>query len=169
MLFNVLILTCLSPKKYHGERQVRIRVSNNSDEEVFLLFDIDSPEKQRELGIEGTVCDVLIFYTSQKKKVLCLVELKGGDVRHAIEQLINTRKQLRRSLDDLNQSVICRPELQKINWKACIRFSGGAPQDIKTLSKELDKVFGRGNWSIERYKPGNARDANEDLSDFIRT
>lgn len=68
MLFNVLILTCLSPKKHHGERQVRIRVSNNSDEEIFLLFNIDSPEKQRELGIEGTVCDVLIFYTSQKRR-----------------------------------------------------------------------------------------------------
>ena len=67
---------------------------------------------------ESVICDLVVFHTRKgnDKKVICLVELKGSNVKHAAKQVTNTYQHFCRSL--------ARPLLQRIDWKACIYLKG---------------------------------------------
>ena len=168
MCFNVLLLSSLLPKNTHGEEAVQVRATNYNDEEIILFFHIDTPKIRRDLGIQGEACDLIIYYASKKRRSICLVELKGSDIGHAVEQISNTYNHIKQRLyDAVPPDTEARSSLHKITWKACIRFSGSAPQDIKKYRDKLDRLFPK-SWEIEAYRPLSRRDSNEDITSLVR-
>lgn len=57
------------------------------------------------MGIANTgeiICDLLIYHlnhaSNEPKKAICLVELKGTDTKHAVQQLLNTYEMFNKNL-----------------------------------------------------------------------
>lgn len=121
----------------HTESGVKVSVKPDKSQEetiVFFCIDPESPESNEDcefIDIISAVqiCDLLIDYESSKKVVFCLVELKGRDVEHAIEQVLSTFKGILRTF---GKNV--RDDVQ---WKAYIVQHGSAPCPTKKSQKLL--------------------------------
>ncbi|MEH2093250.1 hypothetical protein [Nostoc sp.] len=161
MPFNTLLLSCclLPGKTSYKENGVEVSLQPASGETV-LFFMIDNQSnpncKLRQLlGLnqEGMkICDLIVFYAKESKRIICFVELKGGDVKTAQGQVITTytyfKKLLKKSEPSLNFIA-----------KAYIKSNGSAPQEIDKYKQELKQTFGEGNYDISK---------NSDLGDFLR-
>lgn len=158
MPFNILLLTCLTSKTGFTASGGRVSL-HPLPGEIALFFSIDSPSKRKDLKIQGAISDYLVFYVKGDEKVLCLVESKGKDLDHAIEQVINTKIQLRNSLLDSLKRGSCESYLQMITWKAYIYQHGSTPTEKKQSTKRLKDTFGNKNYDISH---------NEDIGDFLR-
>jgi len=158
MPFNTLLLNCLIHRTSFSEEGARVSIKRQPGE-ITLFFNIDEQSNRkcglrRTLGMgESVICDLVVFHTHRDndKKVICLVELKGSDVKHAAKQVINTYQHFRKSL--------ARPLLQRIDWKACIYLKGSAPKETKKVRQDLEKTFGRGKVNIT---------SESDLGRFLR-
>jgi len=99
MPFNTLLLSCclLPGKTSHIENGVNVSLQPASGETV-LFFHIDEQSNpnckfRQLLGLnqEGMkICDLIVFYAKENERIICFVELKGGDIKTAKEQVINT-------------------------------------------------------------------------------
>ncbi len=100
MPFNLLLANCLHHGTSYNESGVNVSIKPNSDE-TFLFFNTDSDKNKQQfnkyMGISDTgetICDLLIYHlnhaSNEPKKAICLVELKGTDTHHAVQQLLNT-------------------------------------------------------------------------------
>ena len=163
MPFNTLLLTCLKSGKSFGESGARVSVSRPNiydSKETVLFFSIDDQSDEKstlrdDLGLEGALCDLVVFYApdSGDKKVLCLVELKGKDIKHAVEQVTNTCRSLKNNFNN-------KTHIQQITWKAYILTTGGAHKNTKrTMDKELAEYFGKKNCDIS---------TKENICEFLR-
>lgn len=159
MPFNTLLLGCLliSATSY-GESGASVTVKPKSGETV-LFFVIDDQASQgkrcdfrKNLNLQGKICDCIILYAEQNKskKIICLVELKRGNLQDVEEKLINTYRSLEARL---------KPFAQQIEWKVCVLQTTGSAQDVKPAQKNLEKVFGSGRVRFSR---------NSDIGDFLR-
>jgi len=90
---------------------------------------------------EGSgLCDYLFFYskvdpkTKKYARTLCLVELKGEDIQHATDQIIDTYKHLNRMF----RNHTCCPSIEDFNWKAYICYNARSP--IKQKRPYEDKL-----------------------------
>lgn len=126
MPFNTLMLDYLIPDTSFAESGGRVNVKPQLGETV-LFFRIDDLLKRNKLKTEGKVCDMIVFYCKRNKKVLCLTELKGSDINHAIEQVINTYHSLRRGFK--------KTHLSQIEWKVYIHSHGSVPGKRKNKKK----------------------------------
>lgn len=157
MPFNTLLLTCLNPRTSFGEAHNRIALQREADEIIlfFVTDDQSNPTSafRSDLQIDGVICDLIIFYAQGDKKTLCLVELKGSDLEHAVAQIINTHQHLQNKLKHSHRRLV--------GWKAYIQISGGIPKELKELQKSLHKTFGKHNYVITRD--------DRQFADFIRT
>lgn len=162
MPFNSLILSCLlsrdtSFKDIGTGREIKIKPEND---ETILFFVIDSESNKSstlrdDLSIEGKICDLLILYSPKDgdKKVICLTELKGKDIKQATEQVKNTFNSLTKKFD--------KNHLVKIKWKSYIHMNRcSAPHDLKKLKSQLDKLLG------DRDSAMYSEDS--DISGFLR-
>ncbi len=144
MPFNTLLLTCLIHGTRFGEQGATVSIKPKSGETI-LFFSVDDQSNEgcglRKMGMQGALCDLVIFFDNAgEKKTLCMVELKGSDLKRAIEQVINTRDFLKNNLPTgLRQHVV---------WKACILLTGKSPQEVKQLEKHLEEAFGKENFRI---------------------
>ncbi len=113
--------------------------------ETVLFFRIDDPLKREKLKIQGQICDLIVFYCQGNNKILCLTESKGNDVKHAIDQILNTYNTLQKQFSKTHNSQII--------WKAYIYSHGSAPKSRKNRKKgkqakqddpyeQLRKTFG---------------------------
>lgn len=156
MPFNTLLLTCLSAGSSFTETGVQVSIRPEPGETI-LFFSIDDQSNsncqfRKNLKIKGPLCDLIILYSRHDKTTLCLVELKGKNLKHAVKQLSNTFHALR---SKLTQSLS-----NQIVWKACIRQHGHAPKETKQLRKTLEQTFSsKSNVLITR---------NRDISQFLR-
>src|SRR5438034_267740 len=93
MPFNTLLLTSLVSGTSVVESGVTARVERQSGEQI-LFFALDNAAVRKDLKIVGEICDYLVFYvreeqkTRRAQKVFCLLELKGKDIKHAVDQIV---------------------------------------------------------------------------------
>lgn len=158
MPFNTLLTRCLMQKNNFTENKVTVSVRRATDE-VVLFFRIDEGPNspfRKDMGYDGKLCDLAVFYSSSGKKVLCLVELKKGDLGDAIEQILKTR-------DILIESFRSDPHKRAIHedllFKGYIRCHGSSPLE-KRKKVQLNNIFGKGMWTISE---------KDDMSEFLRT
>ncbi len=162
MPFNTLLLVSLITETSLSESGIEVTMNQRAGEKI-LFFVIDKQSVRQYLGLQGKICDGLVFYTrkDENKKIFCLVELKGSNLNDAVDQVISSYVQLKKSLEQslTNMSSEKLPLLGMINWKAFIRLRGGSPKDVKRHKKRLEATFGRGNYDIKEDK---------DLGKFLR-
>jgi hypothetical protein len=148
MPFNTLLSRCLRQGNSFTENKVTVSVRRATDE-VVLFFRID------EGPYDGKLCDLAVFFTRGGQKVLCLVELKKGDLGDAIEQILKTR-------DILIESFRSDPHKRAIHedllFKCYIRCHGSSPLE-KAKKVKLDKILGKGRWMISE---------KDEMGDFLR-
>lgn len=159
MPWNALLLTCLLAGKtsfLETGTGTSISVKPESGETV-LFFAIDDQSNPRcklrqALGMHTSdeMCDLLVFYATETRLVLCLVELKRGrKIEKAVRQITNTYTYLKKGLSISSNHI---------EWKAYILVSRGSPQETKP-AKELETYFGKHKYAIREDK---------DLSNFLR-
>ncbi|WP_414752068.1 hypothetical protein [Anabaena sp. CCY 9910] len=161
MPFNTLLLSgCLLPgKTSHREDGIEIRIEPVSGETV-LFFSID-PEKnpscklRQLLGLDQVgmkSCDLIVFYATENKNIICFVELKGRKIENAKEQVINTYTYFKKVFKQSEPSLDFVP-------KAYIISNSSLPKEMDKYKQELKTIFGEGNYDINR---------DPDLGSFLR-
>lgn len=146
MPFNDLLATCLLVAQHsYTEQGVNVSMQPQSGETV-LFFHIDDQANNacslRKHGyITGKICDLLVFYArkGQQRKVLCLVEMKRGQIADAAAKALAMHEDLAPHLDHVKQHF---------TWKVYIRAQGSAPRDTKRQKGALQKRLGRHNVTI---------------------
>jgi hypothetical protein len=161
MPFNTLLLSCclLPGKTSHKEDGVEVSLQPASGETV-LFFHIDEQSNpnckfRQLLGLnqEGMkICDLIVFYAKENERIICFVELKGGDIKTAKEQVINTYTYFSKALKQSDPSLT-------FTAKIYILSKSSAPQELDKYKKELKDKFDEGNYDISK---------NSDLGDFLR-
>ena len=161
MLFDHLLLSCclLPGKTSHKEDGVNVSLQPASGETV-LFFHIDEKSNpnckfRKLLGLdrEGMkICDLIVFYAKDNEKIICFVELKGGDIKTAKEQVINTYIHFKKVLKKTDPSLRFTP-------KTYIKSNVSGPQETGKYQEELNTEFGEGNCRISK---------NSDLGAFLR-
>ncbi|MFN4875491.1 MAG: hypothetical protein ACK5GT_03355 [Aphanizomenon sp.] len=161
MLFYHLFLSCclLPGKTSHKEDGVEVSLQPASGETV-LFFHIDEKSNpnckfRQLLGLdrEGMkICDLIVYYAKDNERIICFVELKGGDIKRATEQVKTTYYYFNEFLKKFNSSL-------KFTAKTYIVCDGSAPQEFDRYKEELKAKFGEGNYRIYR---------DSDLGNFLR-
>jgi hypothetical protein len=157
---NLLLSSCLLPgQTYFKESKASVKVEPLAGETI-LFFNIDDKSnpgcKLRQFlwGIEKgqKMCDLIVFYAKDSKRVICFVELKDNisDLGHATEQVINTYNTF-------------KVHLQKsYTAKAFIYACGGSsPREHEEYQRELLKEFGKNNFDFNNR-------SNDALGDLLR-
>ena len=142
MPFNLLLANHLHHGTSFTESGVSASIKPERDETI-LFFHLDSDENRRQfnqyLGVANTgepICDLLIYYFkhthNEPEKAICLVELKGRDVSHGAEQLLNTYNIFNKKLAGVRL-------FQNVKWGAVIinHSRSPAPKNTKHLLKPL--------------------------------
>lgn len=142
-----LLAECKSNKTALEEGRGKISISPGKGEVVYV-FKIDNTHGRRALQMQaGTICDGLIFLGKEVEaprrytETFCLVELKGGNIEHAIRQILNTHSNVWRLLSGSK----CKDHLATFQKKAYIYQHGSAPRQTKQLAAlrgQLKDIFG---------------------------
>jgi len=155
-----LLDTC----KLHGtsfkESGSTIRVTPERDEQVrfFHIDDRSNPNctLRRDLRISGAICDLSVTFIREAKESLCLVESKGKNLEHAVEQIVNTWRYLFQYL----AQVLGAESFKQLERMAYIYQHGSAPsQRTKKARAELEAFGQFSHFAISR---------NPDLGQFLR-
>ena len=168
MPFNTLLLTCLTLGRSYSESGIGVQMRSKPGE-VALFFAIDdqtnpSSTLRSDLGIEGSICDCIVYYVQENRKVICFVELKGRDVKHAGNQVLNTYRYFKQSLDKRLRSLskACRSQLGQIEWMGLICYSSAAPSgDVRAVSDRFKKEFGKNKYDIKSISSKRSYDLGE--------
>jgi hypothetical protein len=149
MLLETLLLSpCfLSGKTSHKDSKTTISVNRNDleNDETLLFFHIDDQSNpccnlrnifwQKQDG--HSLCDLLVFYAKDNKRIFCFVELKDdkSDFPKATKQIISTYDAFKTQLAIQFQN--------KYIAKAFICCAKGSlPQEQKTYQDNLNAKFG---------------------------
>lgn len=140
MPFNFLLINHLLYNTSWGESGTKISISPENGEKI-LFFKMDDGNNSRDLKEalamnqdNQCICDLLIYYQKYNKnnikKIACLAEGKGKDVKHAVEQVGNMYKSFKSILPD---SVF-----RQLIWVAYIEGnSASSLKNTKELRQEL--------------------------------
>lgn len=163
MPFNTLLLTCLSPKRSFSEAGGHIHFNQKADE-IVLLFIIDQQSNPistayQDLIKNGPVCDLIVYYIKDHKKVICFIELKGSNIQRAVEQIENTFIKFKTLLEHSTTNKACCTHCRNISYKSYIHLHGSAPRFTREHERTLEQYFGRRNSRVSR---------NQDIDNFIR-
>lgn len=165
LLETLLLTSCLLiGKTSFGESGAKVSVKPEEGE-TMLFFSIDDPSnsecKLRQLfwgNKEGeNLCDLIVFYATENKRVFCFVELKANikDLGHATKQVTNTYTHFKQHL-----------KLKNCHYTARSFISapiGSIPQEKQKYADKLKKVFGEGN-----FKYGKLNDLGKFLRDGVK-
>jgi hypothetical protein len=157
MPFNTLLTRCLMPKNSFTENKVRVSVKSGQDERVLFFRTDEGPESpfRRDMGHDGKLCDLVVFFARGSRNVLCLVELKRGDLGDAIEQILTTRDVF---VERFKSDPYKRAIQNDLHYKCYIRCHGSSPQE-KSKKVKLDRIFGKGKWMVSE---------KDDMGEFLR-
>jgi hypothetical protein len=146
MPFNILLLNhLLCNQTSYGEEGTKISIDRKNDENIFF-FHLDNDKQdtlKSYLGLREErefICDLLIYYHKKEKeptkRVLCLAENKGKDVKHGIEQIENIYNALH---PKINKS--CKNYFNSYAWAGFVQMKKGtrAPKNIKTMADDIKK------------------------------
>lgn len=167
MPFNTLLLSCLKPGTSVTQNGVSVSIRPQGGETI-LFFEMDCDRVRQNLDIESSapICDYLVFYhlagtkPQNDKIILCLLELKGRDTEHAIEQLISTYTRLKKRLNEL-PGTGCQATVRQITWAAFVCSNPNSPiSQIKPYAKEIERCFSN------RFTMTHQRDK---LGEFLRS
>jgi hypothetical protein len=157
---NLLLSSCLLPgQTAFKENKASVKVEPLADETI-LFFNIDdksNPGCKLRQFLWGTekgqkMCDLIVFYAKDSKRVMCFVELKDniGHLGHATEQVINTYNTFKVHLH------------KSYTAKAFISASAGSsPREHEEYQRELLKEFGKNNFDVNNR-------SNDALGDLLR-
>lgn len=111
--------------------------------ELVLFFQIDDEDKVVRRGLkmlDTKCCDGLVFYArdGEKKKIICLVELKSNDLGDAAEQISITRNNLAEILQA--ECHACSDYLSYVIWKACIYRYSSSPKQVSDCKNTLRRA-----------------------------
>lgn len=158
MPFNTLLLNCLKSGTSFSENGVGVSIRPQSNETT-LFFSIDEQSNpnstfRKDLSINGGLCDLIIFHVEHNidERVFCFVELKGGDTKHAVEQVINT-------FDAVKAKINKDKMFNDVKWKAYVLTTGSSHKDIKKLRYMLNIKFSKNYCDISTHN---------NLDEFIR-
>ncbi|HEY1349674.1 MAG TPA: hypothetical protein VGF67_08630 [Ktedonobacteraceae bacterium] len=164
----ISLLRIWKPGNSVSEQKTKASIEPAENEVVFFLK-MDCDEARVQLGMRASdkkaTCDYVVFYTrrsknsEERRSVLCLLELKGCDIDHAIDQVIATREHIKQSLRIL-QGTDVWPYVQRPTWKAyicCNPKSAIVPS--KKYALTIEKAFGKNNFKITH---------NDDPGSFLR-
>lgn len=159
MPFNTLLLSSLEPGTSVSESDVSVSVKQHAHETV-LFFRVDIAHVCKGLGIKDKEprCDYLVFYKNEGKTILCLVELKGKNVDHAVDQIAHSYKHLSQLLKQRDV------DMKHITWKAYICCNAHSPlTQSKQPANTLKELFGHNNFGIVRD-----RGREDEFGKFLR-
>jgi hypothetical protein len=89
--------SCIQVDTHATDAGLKISVAKKKDE-IVLFVKTDNDNARRNLQMpedDDQSCDRLILYAKQnnnKNELICFLELKGKDLGHAVDQIINTHK-----------------------------------------------------------------------------
>ena len=157
---NLLLSSCLLPgQTSFTENKASVKVERLPDETI-LFFNIDeqsNPGCKLRQFLWGTekgqkMCDLIVFYAKDSKRVICFVELKDNisDLGHATEQVINTYNTFK---VHLHKSYTAKAFIY-----AC---AGSSPKEKKEYQKKLLNNFGENNFDVNNR-------SNDALGDLLR-
>jgi hypothetical protein len=147
MPFEKLLFTCLLPGIHRFKENKTVVEITPQHGETILFFCIDSHSKGHDYcgncrlrnflwgKEEGQpICDLLVFYAKENRRVICFVELKDNksDLDHGTEQVINTCNALKRKLESPNNNMF---------QAFLIGHHGSAPSMHHNEQKKLAKEF----------------------------
>ncbi len=150
--------SCLMAGTSITESGLTVSMERKSDE-IVHFFRIDSVGGRYALDmINLKVCDCLVIYTKEveQDEVLCFLELKGGRLDDAKEQIISTHSKVKQILraERIQQNII---------FKVCICMRQQAPSGFIRHEAELKRLFGKNHvrlkFGVKHYK---------ELGDFFR-
>jgi hypothetical protein len=144
---RLLFSSCLLPGTTRfTESHVSVQISHQKGETI-LFFCIDSSSSGNS-GCSGCnlrkdlwgnqsgnpICDLLVFYAKEERRVLCFVELKDNrsDFGHATDQVINTYKAIKTQLRLTNNYSV---------QAFLIGCTGSAPMEHRQHQNRLKKEF----------------------------
>lgn len=149
MPFNTLVMVCpTSNKTSFSGTGSKVSMTPNSNEKVFF-FDIGMQAVANSLlrqdwGMKDDepLCDGIIYYTdvNQNKTIICLVELKGRQLNHALDQVVHTQKVMRQVLKETLAKRASNPHFSNVIWRGYIYQNKSAPSNIKLLQGEIEKA-----------------------------
>lgn len=157
MPLNVLLLTSLIDGTSVTQSGVTVNVKPLAGEKI-LFFKLDDQSVRGCLELNGSICDYLVFYQKeQQRPALCLLELKGKGVKHAIDQLRNTHSCLVTHFKERSYWK----SIKDITWKGYVCCNSHSPlEPTKQYAVQLRSVFGNSkNYDITR---------NPDIGTFLR-
>lgn len=110
--------------------------------ETILFFKTDSATGRQCLGIVEEnlkACDYLVLYSKKdnRAEIICFLELKGSDLKHATDQIINTYNHPK----ILAEGEIEKSRLSQITWKVSICMKSHPPSNDQHSRDRLAKVF----------------------------
>jgi len=151
MPFNTLFLHGFIHGTSVEENGVRVTAHEQKGEKI-LIFRLDTQDKsiRNALGFSGKsgICDYLFVLSKETlgaqgakeyKRTFCLVELKGKQIEHATDQIVDTYNHLNYIL---KQEDSCSRFLRNITWKSYICYNSRSPINAnKSCSERLLKIF----------------------------
>lgn len=144
MVFNQILPSCYYEKYTFEEDRGKVWLDRYNGEKIlFFLIDPESNSMsniRRVFGTEGvqgdTICDLLILYGTNNKPgtLFCLVEVKSNynDVKHAVEQLSNTKKNFMDKFEICDYYTLFKP----VRWVGYIFYYEGASQQNRVESNQ---------------------------------
>lgn len=131
MPFNYLLWNCLLPGKTsvrESGKVASLKPDKRGNESV-LAFKIDTDDFRNRFDTK-LVADALFFHkTEGKAPTILLVELKGRDVGHGIDQLGETLRAVKKSLG----------RRFPVEFRAVVRTDRGVPKDMKARQKKFNR------------------------------
>jgi hypothetical protein len=137
LLFNVLI-----HGTRHNERRTGKGVSMSPmSGDVILFFNTDNNNCKVKQNTTNT-CDLLIFVSNRNipTRILALVEIKGNEVDHAVEQIKQTYQYIHRQLSNCVNNYTRHINAGTIKWLGIILTSSNSPINYKKYKKELERL-----------------------------
>ena len=148
MPLNILLLTSLIDGTSVTQSGVTVNVKRLTGEKI-LFFRLDDQSIKSILELTGSICDYLVSYQKEEQKpVLCLLELKGKGVKHAIEQLNNTHVCL---ISRFKERSYWK-SIRDVTWKGYVCCNQHSPlEPTKPYVAQLQAIFGSSkNYDITR-------------------
>lgn len=172
MPFNLLVLTILNRQtKLSGSGNVLSMEPREDEESLFFEIDSDASPINRLIKQTGDkkICDGLILYLRGNKRIICLTELKGRDINHAAEQILNTyglvRKLLQNSLRQTKEGIAL---FRDTEWRAYIlqnrKSSAPTKKSNKSKSKKANDALNDLRKCFAKVKVSK----NKDIGEFLR-
>ena len=140
-----LLHPCASTKTSHQERKdcsVAVQPRPNETVRLYVLDDAGCT-MQQQWGMSA-ICDCIFSLArAGSKEVFCLVELKGGHIDDAVDQVVRTYQNIQQTVG----TKVCA----QVHWKVCIRLCGRSPRRVTVDSlHQLQKHFPAQDIKVER-------------------